>query len=89
MSSNGKKPFDFKEAQARQAAKPKMVAEIKVTVFDNNQVLVTRPEGDSPENLAAVMDLLATGIKIVAQKMAGQKEAPRIVMLPPGARLNR
>ena len=64
----------------------KTLVEIKVSLMPGGQVLVTRPEGDDPENLAKVIELLATAQIIVARKL-GQVESPRIVPVPPGARV--
>ena len=62
------------------------VAEVRVAVMPDGQVLVTRPEGDTPGNLAKVVELLSTGIIIISRIIA-QAEPSRIVAAPPGLKV--
>jgi hypothetical protein len=64
------------------------VVEIKVQVMPNNQVLVHRPDGDEPEQLAAIMEVLATAITIICRKLAQHKSDSRIVLPAPGTKVN-
>jgi len=76
------------QLEAVKAAQPQPLIEVKVMVLSDGQVRVIRPEGDDVRNLAGVMDLLATGIKIIAHKLAQcQGEASRIVVPPLGMKV--
>ncbi len=97
MSSNTNgKPFSKLGPKAQlQAVKmaqavnePQPIVEIKVVLLNNNQVVVTRPEGETVQNFAAIIDLLATAQKIIAHKLAQcQGEPSRIVVPPPGMKV--
>lgn len=68
-------------------AKPIPVVTVMVSVMSNNTVQVARPEGDSPAQLAAIINLLASAQQIVCQKLA-KAEPSRIVAPPPGLKVN-
>ncbi|MFA4904648.1 MAG: hypothetical protein WC600_18125 [Desulfobaccales bacterium] len=72
---------------AKAATSPIPVVTIQVSLFSDNRVTVQRPEGDSPANLAAIVDLLATAQKIICAKIA-KAEPSRIVAPPAGLRVN-
>jgi len=76
--------------KANQAAKaeasPLPMVTVKVEVMSDNTVRVSRPEGNSPQQLAAVINLLATAQQIICEKLA-KAEPGRIVMPPPGTRV--
>ena len=75
-----------KNQEATAAVTPLPVATVKVSVMSNNTVQVERPAGNSPAQLAAVIDILAVGIKIVAQQIS-EGDQSRIIPVPPGARV--
>lgn len=52
-----------------------VLAEIKVQVLTDHRILIHRPEGDSPQMMAGVIDLLAQAIHILTQQMIEKGES--------------
>lgn len=74
--------------EAVKAAQPKVVLEIAVRVYDNNNVMVVHPDTDDVRAIGQFIDVLATGIQTLARmKLAKVQEQSRIVKPPPGIRL--
>lgn len=89
-SDDNEKKVSQLPAKARMAAakerQPQIVAQVRVFCLANGAVQVERPECINAEDFAKVIDLMATGIKVVAQAQAKQLTADSRIYRPgPGA----